>query len=202
MGWKNSVDILWAFHRCGQSSKGMCINQRAVIKWGCLGKCMTWAWHKQYGVRGGYYCGLSWDEINFLHRGLYDTMFWIFNEKIVGNTDIQLLQCSAYTKPRTFQLLKLPCQWGAGSAQGAGKGQNQDNWPKLAKGIFHTIWQHVRKLLKLWGLGWWEVIAWELVGHWLVDGEQLCCTLLSLCIYIYFMIITITSFLFSSFSLS
>lgn len=42
------------------------------------------------------------------------------------------------TEPGMFQLLMLPYQWGAGGAQGAGSRQQQDSWPKLAKGIGYT----------------------------------------------------------------
>lgn len=47
-----------------------------------------------------------------------------------------------------FYLLTLPWQWGAGTVQECGRGQNQESWPKLAiwripsKGIFHAIWHH------------------------------------------------------------
>lgn len=33
----------------------------------------------------------------------------------------------------------------AGSAQEARRGHNQDSWPRLDKGIFHTIWCHAEQ---------------------------------------------------------
>lgn len=30
--------------------------------------------------------GLGWDSVNFLHRGLHDAVFWIFDENSVDNT--------------------------------------------------------------------------------------------------------------------
>lgn len=38
--------------------------------------------------------------------------------------------------------LSCPTSEEAGGIQGAGKGQNQDTFPKRAKGIFHKMWSH------------------------------------------------------------
>ena len=35
-----------------------------------------------------------------------------------------------------------PASERAGGARETGRGHSQDRWPKLAKGIFHTIWHH------------------------------------------------------------
>ena len=64
----------------------------------------------------------------------------------------------------------LPCQQRSWGCTRIWRGQNQDCWPKLAKGIFHTIWHHFD--LKNWGkVAQGAAIAWRLVGHWIVvDG--------------------------------
>ena len=49
----------------------------------------------------------------------------------------------------------MPCQ------REAGRGHSQDSWPKLAKGIFHTIWHHAQYIN--WG---------ELAEKWLGIGRQ------------------------------
>ena len=50
-----------------------------------------------------------------------------------------LLKRSAYTEPRIFLLLVLPCQRGAEGAQGAGRRHSQDSWSRQAKEIFHAL---------------------------------------------------------------
>lgn len=37
--------------------------------------------------------------------------------------------------------------WSQG-AQGAARGQGQDSWPKVAKGMFYIVWHHAKKILK------------------------------------------------------
>ena len=79
-----------------------------------------------------------------------------------------------------------------GDAQEAGKGHSQDSWPKLAKGIFHTIWHHAQYIN--WG---------ELAGgrarcsgtSWasVVGGEQLHCA--SLVLYILLLLLFSLPFL-------
>lgn len=59
------------------------------------------------------YChGFGWNKVNFLNRGLYDDVFWLFNEN--GGDYIPMLQSSAYTKSRTFLFLMVSCQGGCG----------------------------------------------------------------------------------------
>jgi len=43
-------------------------------------------------------------------------------------------------------LTNWPANEKAWTAQEAGKGHSWDNWPKLAKGIFHTIWRHAQHI--------------------------------------------------------
>lgn len=67
-----------------------------------------------------------------------------------------------------FSLFHCPACEEAGGAKNDRRGQNQDSWPKLAKGIFQNIWQKNR------GIGqrqWWCSIA----EQWAVGGDQLCC---------------------------
>jgi len=85
---------------------------------------------------------------------------------------------SAYTKTRTFQP-PLLCQQGC--AREAGRGHSQDSWPKLTKGIFHTIW--CRTQYKNGGVGQGVVIAAQgQAGHRSAGGEHLQCA--SLVLYI------------------
>ena len=113
---------------------------------------------------------------------------------------------------QSYELNKLHRQWsfsfsashtvlpargtGGGRKQGVGKGQNQDNWPKLAKGIFHTIWQHAIKPLENGGeLARGIAAAQELAGLQLLAGMQLLVHhLFYKYIHIYVIIITIIIF--------
>ena len=61
--------------------------------------------------------GFSWDRavvffFFFLHSVWYDAMLWLWQKNNIDNTPGFLViaeQCC--TEPRTFQLLRLPCQW-------------------------------------------------------------------------------------------
>lgn len=46
-----------------------------------------------------------------------------------------------------LSLLLCPANGQAGGAVRAGRGQTQDRWPKLAKGVFHTIWRHAKQYI-------------------------------------------------------
>lgn len=35
--------------------------------------------------------GFDWNRLNFLHRGLYDDVIWIFNENNSDNTPVSLV---------------------------------------------------------------------------------------------------------------
>jgi len=90
----------------------------------------------------------------------------------------QLLLNSGCSEPRLFQLLTLPYQWGEPKELG----QNQDSWPKLAKEIFHTVWNHVEKQnnnnnnnpppFKLRGVHQGSCWFSGTVGYWSSGGEQ------------------------------
>ena len=60
-----------------------------------------------------------------------------------------------------------------------GVGHNQDSWPELAKGIFHTLWHHVRGTEGR-ALASMAAVSQGLAGHWSVGGEQLLCKSLAL----------------------
>ena len=45
-----------------------------------------------------------------------------------------------------FFSFSCPASKKAGGAQEVGRGHRQDSWPKLAKGIFHTIWCHAQHI--------------------------------------------------------
>ena len=100
----------------------------------------------------------------------------------------------------------LSCQQGVWGAQGAGRGQNQESWPILAKGIFHTTWHHVEKLEKQQGSGQVDSCCLGMAGHHSVDCKQslvhhLLSNVYMLCIYkymVYICIIIITIIFFSS----
>lgn len=50
---------------------------------------------------------VSWFGLRYsysLCTGLYNAVFWIFDENNVSNTNFQLLQSSAYTKSGMFQV--------------------------------------------------------------------------------------------------
>ena len=70
-----------------------------------------------------------------------------------------------------------------------GRGHSRDNWPKLAKGIFHTVW-HYAEHLNCGGVGQQvAAAAWGLAGHRSAGGEQLHCVSL-----VYSIIVSIPSF--------
>jgi len=54
-----------------------------------------------------------------------------------------------YLHSRTFQLLTLPGQGGAGGAQAAGREQNQNSCPKLLNTASHFTWHHAEQ--QSWG---------------------------------------------------
>lgn len=57
--------------------------------------------------------------------------------------------CRAVLTPSQghLSLLLCPANRQAGGAARAGRGQTQDRWPKLAKGVFHTIWRHAKQYI-------------------------------------------------------
>ena len=54
-----------------------------------------------------------------------------------------------------LSFLLCPANGQAAGAVRAGRGQTQDRWPKLAKGVFHTIWRHAKQYIGVasWGEG-------------------------------------------------
>lgn len=108
----------------------------------------------------------------------------------------QLLLSSSAQSQGHFSFLYCPAGERAEGAQGVGRGQNQDRWPKLSKEIFHTIWQW--KNLKNSGeLAGWAATMWELAGLISVSGRwAIACASLALYMYVY--VIIITMILFSS----
>lgn len=61
-----------------------------------------------------------------------------------------------FNEPRAFQFLSF-LYGGAVEAQGGAKGQNQDSWPKWAKGIWYSISYDImkKKIITLCEVGWW-----------------------------------------------
>ena len=61
-----------------------------------------------------------------------------------------------------------PASKKAGGAQEVGRGDSQGRWPKLATGIFHTMWHHVQYIN--WGeLAWGDGCSrtnWASVSKW------------------------------------
>lgn len=72
---------------------------------------------------------------------------------------------------------------GAGGAVGGGW-QNHNNWPKLAKRIFHTVWHHAKELENGKELAGQAATAQRLSDYWLVGGMQLLCASLTLSLYL------------------
>lgn len=126
----------------------------------------------------------------FLHRVWCGAIFCLKEKDNADNTPVfpaVTEQCCP--EPKTFQFFSsLYCLISEGSwgTHGAGRGQNQDGWPKMVKGIFHSKWHNVDKTWKWWG-----------GGHWLASGEQLLVQCL-FCVYVH-IIITIVLFFFPPF---
>ena len=78
---------------------------------------------------------------------------------------------------------------GGTEGQGEGRGQNQDIWLKLAKGIFHAIWHHAKSLKNCGELARGIAATCRLAGDRSVVGEQLRCASCVLQIYRYIIII-------------
>jgi len=73
-----------------------------------------------------------------------------------------------------FQVFSFSFCSASGGVQGAGRGENKDSWPKLAKGMFHSIWRPI-KAIKTERSVWRATVAWGLAGiswwvvrNWLV----------------------------------
>lgn len=52
----------------------------------------------------------GWDRAIFLQKGLYDVVFWNYDENSDDSTLMYLLLFSCYTASMSFLLLTLPCQ--------------------------------------------------------------------------------------------
>ena len=62
-----------------------------------------------------------------------------------------------------FQVFSFSFCSASGGVQGAGRGENKDSWPKLAKGMFHSIWRPIRAI-KTERSVWRATVAWGLAG--------------------------------------
>jgi len=106
------------------------------------------------------YChGFDWDRLNFLHRGLYDAVFWIFDENSSDNTLMFCCCRVVLIQSRISPLLILICSEEAEGVREAGRGQSQDSWPQLTKRMSHTwdhAWQYKLGEKKEEGGGCWE----------------------------------------------
>lgn len=73
------------------------------------------------------------------------------------------------------QLFALSYQW---KGLNGHRRQNQDSWPKLAKGTCYPVWHHAeeKNYLKNGRIDW-AAIAWSLAGLWSASGKQLHCAL-------------------------
>ena len=75
-------------------------------------------------------------------------------------TRITLITCWCFNCCRAVLTLSqgllsfshCPASEEAGGSPGAGRGQNQESWPKLAQGMSHTMWCHAEQLYGV--LGW------------------------------------------------
>ena len=71
-----------------------------------------------------------------------------------------------------FGFSYYPASEEAGDAHAAGKEHSQDNWPKLAKGIFYTMSRHAEQ--ENWGelaRGWQLLLrGWLGFGQWVVSN--------------------------------
>ena len=97
-------------------------------------------------------------------------MFWIRMRRVLI-TCWCFNCCRAVLTPSQglFSFSLCPANEQARGAARAGRGQTQDSWPKLAKGVFHTIWCHSKQYIGVAsrgggtgcsGIGWALVIRW------------------------------------------
>ena len=78
------------------------------------------------------------------------------------------------SSPSLYAISLAVMTWKDGEDELFGRGQNQNSWPQLAKGIFHTVWHHVKKTINLRGVLRGESTAAQgLVEHLSVGGEKL-----------------------------
>lgn len=64
------------------------------------------------------------------------------------------------------------CHWEVRGAQWAERGQNQDRWHKLAKGMWYTLWHHARRKKEKvgWFLEWWYLFFQATVTYFPQSG--------------------------------
>lgn len=72
--------------------------------------------------------GFGWDKAYFLHRDVYDAVFWVFDENNGDNTWMFLVVAKYHFHlVKDFFYLCCPASEGAGGAQEAGRGHRQDS---------------------------------------------------------------------------
>lgn len=83
----------------------------------------------------------------------------------------------------SFSTSILACQWEGLRGSAVGKGQSQDGWTKLSKGIFHTVHHHMNKTQRIVGSGT-DVQLFHPMLLWLItcvrahmDPQDLFCSL-------------------------
>ena len=80
-------------------------------------------------------------EINFLHRGLYDAMFWIVIENQCDNTPMLSVVAERYL----YRVKDFSTSCAALSMRRLGKHKKLGGTTarsRLTKDIFHTTWRH------------------------------------------------------------
>ena len=151
---------------------GLAWPQNKILFWVII----SWAWetvasfHREFS-----YCscpGFSWDTVDFLPSSWCDPVLWLYKK---GSVHKQWC-CSCCwavlyrAKDVSASHITLPSRM-LGKAQVAERGQNQDNWPKLARGTFHTMWHHAELLnwrrlagvlLQLWN---WQGVSQHMVSN-------------------------------------
>ena len=84
--------------------------------------------------------GLAEPELVFPCSSPHGAVFYVGSWQGVDSALVlRLLLSGAYTAPRL--LLTFPPPTVGRGGKDLGRGHNQDSWPELTKGIFHTIWR-------------------------------------------------------------
>lgn len=108
--------------------------------------------------------GIHRNRVSFLPGSLYGAVFGL-RMRIMLTSVFSCYKAELTLSKGLFSFSFRPASEEAGGAAGAVRGQNQDSWPKLAKGIFHHM--VLSWTIKLEGL--------LLVGWLGTGGEQLRC---------------------------
>lgn len=133
--------------------------QNKILFWVII----SWAWETVTSFQREFsYCscpGSSWDGVFFFIVAGVTLCYGFRRTVLIKHWCCSCCWAVLYrAKDVSASCTALPSRM-LRKAQVAGRGQNQDNWPKLTKGTFHTIW-HPAELLK------WRRLAGVLLLFW------------------------------------